>query len=98
MHYNVKECSHVPTNESRWGNRGGLGHDALVTRYLRWNTAQRVSLHLLGCPPSPYTINVPLGVHRVNCDSLTLSSHHSDCGLTSFQAIRLIIVGYFLLF
>ena len=72
MHYNVKECGHVPTNKSSpLGQPWGLGHDALEFRCLMWSTAQRVLLHLLGCPPSPYAINLPLDAHGVNYDSLT---------------------------
>src|SRR4051812_39124143 len=75
MHYNVKECGHVPTNDSApLGQVGGLGHDALDFKSLMWSTAQRVWLHLFDCPPSLYTINVPLDAHGVNWDSLTLSS------------------------
>jgi hypothetical protein len=66
-HYNVKKCGYVPAVESlSLGQPWGLGHDALGFRYLMWSTAQRVLLHLFGCPPSPYAINLPPYSHGVN--------------------------------
>jgi hypothetical protein len=58
MHYNVKECGHVPANKSSpLGQPWGLGHDALALSQFTECIEIRISLHLSGSglplrPPS----------------------------------------------
>jgi hypothetical protein len=57
-------------NQLRLGLPWGLGRDALGYSHLTFGNAERDYLHLLGCPPSLYEINVrphSRGVNKSFC-------------------------------